>query len=820
MSRKAPLVLLAWGAWVAACVLAILQARFTADLSAFLPRDPTPEQALLVQQLREGPASRLILIGIEGTDAARRAQLSSSLAERLRADPRFTSVQNGTALASTADRDLLLANRYLLSPSVTAERFTPEGLRAAIEETLGLLASPLGLLVKPLVPSDPTGELVELVTRLTSASAPATRDGVWVSPDGQRALLLAQTRAPGSDTDGQAAAVSAVRQAFAEALDATAESVQGAAPAQLLLTGPGVFSVSVRDQIHREVVRLATLGTALIAGLLLLLYRSVTALALGLLPVLTGALTGVAAVSLGFGVVQGITLGFGATLIGESVDYGIFLLVQSRGGEGSLPDWTRRFWPTIRLGVLTSLLGFAVLLASSLPGLAQLGLYSISGLVAAALVTRLALPHLLPGRLRVRDLTPLGRGLGRLLPTARRLRWPLALLAVAAAGVLVLRGGDLWSRDLTSLSPIPLSDQALDGRLRADLGAPDVRYVVVVTGRDRERALQAAERLAPALDALVAEGVLQGYESPARLLPSRRTQLGRQADLPERAELERRLDSALEGLPIKPGVLSPFLDAVQAARTTPVVEPQDLAGTSLALGVESLLLPLGQDCDASPVGAPRDPDCAGTWAALLPLRAPAAGPSALSIDSSRVRAALARPDLPQARFLDIKDQADRLYAGYLDEAAWLSLTGLAVIAGLLWVALRSGARALRILTPLVLAVLVVAATQVLAGERLNLLHLVGMLLTVAVGSNYGLFLEHQAAGGPAEPRTLASLLVANLTTVIGFGVLATSELPVLRAMGTTVTPGVVLALVFSAILARGARSEIHATPRSRERTEP
>jgi predicted exporter len=798
---------------MAACVLAILQARFTADLSAFLPRNPTPEQALLVQQLREGPASRLILIGIEGTDATRRARLSSSLAERLRTDPRFTSVQNGTALASTADRDLLLANRYLLSPSVTAERFTPQGLRSAIEETLGLLASPLGLLVKPLVPSDPTGELVELVTRLTSTSGPATRDGVWVSPDGQRALLLAQTRAPGSDTDGQAAAVSAVRQAFAEALEATAAPVQGTAPAQLLLTGPGVFSVSVRDQIHREVVRLATLGTALIAGLLLLLYRSVTALVLGLLPVLTGALTGVAAVSLGFGVVQGITLGFGATLIGESVDYGIFLLVQSRGGQGSLPDWTRRFWPTIRLGVLTSLLGFAVLLGSSLPGLAQLGLYSISGLIAAALVTRFALPHLLPGGLRVRDLTPLGRGLGRLLPAAQRLRWPLALLALAAAGVLALRGEDLWNRDLASLSPIPPSDQELDGRLRADLGAPDVRYVVVVTGRDREQALQAAERLARPLDALVAEGVLEGYESPARLLPSRRTQLERQAVLPERAELQRRLDSALEGLPLRPGVLAPFLDAVQAARTSPVVEPEDLAGTSLALGVESLLLPIGQTCDSSP-------DCKAAWAALLPLRAPATGPSALTIDSGRVRAALARPDLPQARFLDIKDQADRLYAGYLDEAAWLSLTGLAVIAGLLWVALRSGARTLRTLTPLVLAVLVVAAIQVLAGERLTLLHLVGMLLTVAVGSNYGLFLEHQAAGGPVEPRTLASLLVANLTTVIGFGVLATSELPVLRAMGTTVTPGVVLALVFSAILARGATREPRAAARSRARTEP
>jgi len=828
MRRRAPIALLAWGAWIGVCVLVILQARFTADLSAFLPKDPTPEQELLVQQLREGPASRLILIGIEGTDAATRARLSNALAERLRADPRFTSVQNGAALALSADRDFLYAHRYLLSPSVTAQRFTPEGLKAAIEETLSLLASPLGMLVKPLVPGDPTGELVGLVTRLAPDSGPQTRDGVWVSPDGQRALLLAQTRAIGSDTDGQESAVSAIRQAFSAAVQGTGGTGGGtaggtageAAPATLLMSGPGVFSVSIRDQIHREVIRLAALGTALIASLLLLLYRSVTALVLGLLPVVTGALTGVAAVSLGFGVVQGITLGFGATLIGESVDYGIFLLVQSRGGQGSLSDWTLRFWPTIRLGVLTSLLGFAVLLASSLPGLAQLGLYSISGLVAAALVTRFALPYLIPSHLQVRDLTPLGSWLGRLLPGARRLRWPLALLALTAAIVLLSRGDDLWSRELAGLSPIPQADQELDGRLRADLGAPDVRYLVVVTGRDREQALEAAERLSAPLDALVAEGVLQGYESPARLLPSRRTQLERRASLPDRAELEQNLSAAVADLPIKRAVLAPFLDAVEAARTAPLVELEDLAATSLALGAESLLLPLGPACDPSPVAGRSDPSCDRAWAALLPLQAPATGPSALTIDANRVRSALARSDSPQARFLDIKEQADRLYSGYLYEAAWLSLAGLGVIAGLLWVALRSATRALRILLPLVLAVLVVAAALALVGERLNLLHLVGMLLTVAVGSNYGLFLERRTLGGQVEPRTLASLLVANLTTVTGFGVLATSQLPVLRAIGSTVAPGVVLALVFSAILARGEGGPTAPVRSPIGRTEP
>src|SRR6202041_2629909 len=149
------------------------------------------------------------------------------------------------------------------------------------------------------------------------------------------------------------------------------------------------------------------------------------ALALGLMPVASGALMGVAAVAMGFGAVHGITLGFGITLIGESVDYSIYFFVSScsrRLGETASPGWQRTWWPTIRLGMLTSVCGFASLLPSGFPGLAQLGLYSITGLVAAALVTRYVLPALLPRDFVIHDVTPLGARVAALLLPLRKLR--------------------------------------------------------------------------------------------------------------------------------------------------------------------------------------------------------------------------------------------------------------------------------------------------------------------------------------------------------------------------------------------------------------
>ena len=48
---------------------------------------------------------------------------------------------------------------------------------------------------------------------------------------------------------------------------------------------------------------------------------------------------------------------------------------------------------------------------------------------------------------------------------------------------------------------------------------------------------------------------------------------------------------------------------------------------------------------------------------------------------------------------------------------------------------------------------------------------------------------------------LCSLFFANLTTVLGFGLLAFSSVPVMSAIGLTVGTGTFLALVLSAIFA-------------------
>jgi predicted exporter len=776
-----------WISCIALASVIVARAHYVTDLSAFLPARPTPMQQLLVDQLRDGPASRLILIAVEQGDAAARAQASAGMAARLRQDRQFSAVNNGEPATAERDREFLFKHRYLMSDAVTAAHFSAPGLRAAIGDTIGDLGSTAGLLLKSLLPNDPTGELMHIIDQLQRSSAPAMHDGVWVSRDGTRAVMLAQTTAGGSDTDAQERAIEAIRAAFTAAVHAMPAAA--AAGLQLKLSGPGVFAVIARSKIERAAVRLSIAGALLVVTLLFAVYRSLPALALGLAPVATGAVMGIAAVAAGFGVVHGITLGFGTTLIGESVDYSIYFFVQSQGAgpdAGAGQSWQVTWWPTIRLGMLTSVCGFASLLPSGFPGLAQLGLYSISGLAAAALVTRHVLPSLLPSGFAIRNVAPLGARIAQVL---RRIRGPvaagLALLLMAAALAILLRHHALWNRELAALSPVSKADQDYDADLRQDLGAADVGDVVIVSGSTLDAALELAERAAAVLEPLVDSKVIGGFDSPANFLPSRATQQARQSSLPEAPQLRERLREATTGLAVSSDRLRPFLDDVEAARGAPLIAPEDLQGTSLRTGFDALIL--------------RQND---RWTALLPLHAVTA---LQPVDPARVTAALQRAHLSEALVLDLKRESDAMYASYLNEAIRLSMAGIAAIIVLLSIALRSPLRVARVLAPLLLAVLTVAAGLVLCGVQLTILHLVGMLLIVAVGSNYALFFDRQAnLHAAGETLTLASLVIANASTVIGFGLLSFSQVPVLVALGATVAPGAFLALLFAAALAADA----------------
>lgn len=763
-----------WLAFVVACLAVISGTRFTADMSAFLPASPTAAQQLLVDQLRHGPVARVLLLAIEGSPetAPQRARLSAALTQRLRDAGAFSSVSNGTQLPGDGDQQLLFEYRYLLGDAVDAGRFTAPGLRAAIGTSLQALASPMGMAYKDLLVRDPGGEMLRAIDRLEPAQTPTLVDGVWSSADGRRALILVQLKEDGTELDAQEAALSTVRRQFDEA------SEQLRIPAQLAVTGAARFAVESRNRIRSDVERLSAVGSVLILLLLGSIYRSPRLLVLGVVPVATGALASIAAVSLAFGHVHGITLGFGIALIGEAIDYAIYIFIQGHHA---------RLWRTIRLGVLTSLIGFSALLFSGFPGLAQLGLFAVTGILTASVVTWGLLGPMFE-KPPVAVPAPLAGLLAATLRLLRRLRWVPATAAAAALATAIALSFErpLWEPSLGALSPVGEASKALDATLRSDLKAPDMRYVVAVTAPDPDQALAGAHRASELLQPLVDDGTLAGFESPSRLLPDQATQRRRRDQLPDPQALHQLVEQATAGTPLKAQRLAPFIEDVERSRRLKPLGIGDVAGTAIGLGIDSMMV-----------------SAEGRSTAILPLRAPDSGPHAMTIDAPAVRAAVAGyRQQGTIHLIDIKDESDSLYAQYLDEARLLAGAGVALIVlAIAFLQARSTAhpyrRLARVVLPIGAALMCVIAGLAVAGIGLTILHLVGLLLTVAVGSNYTLFFIDN---DDDNPRLLASLALANATTIIGFGILGFASVPVLNAVGMTVGPGALLCLGFAAML--------------------
>lgn len=773
--RRLPVLL--WIAAIAASIVIIARLHIVTDMTEFLPRTSTAAQQVLVGQLRDGVVSRLVLVAIEDVPVEHSTAISRRLAARLRDSHLFESVENGEAAGFERDRDFLWSHRYLLSDQVEASRFTKAGLRAALQRDLADLGSPAGFLLQRTLAADPTGEMLHLIEQqLGQGNGPARHAGVWVSADGSRALLLIRLRAAGSDIDGAQSALATIRSDFAEAAAGQA--------ARLVTTGAPVFAVEARDRIKSDATRLSVAATVLVAAALLAAYRSLLVLALAFVPVISGALAGIATVGLGFSGVHGITLGFGATLIGEAVDYAVYLFTQT-APDSPVESTLQRIWPTLRLGVLTSICGFSAMLLSSFEGFAQLGLFTISGLAVAVCVTRWVLPALLPAHFAGARQSRTMMRIAAIASRGRRLRPAVVILTAAAGASLILGHGDFWAGSLSSLSPVPPAQQRLDQSLRQDMRAPDAATLIVIHKPDQETALEAAERIASSLAPIIRMGGLAGLDSPTRYLPSLATQRVRQAALPDATTLQAALDAALDDLPFQPGLFAPFIADVGKQRSLPPVNRADLDGTSLSLKLDSLLL-----------------HQADGWTATLSLRgvtAPSAVAQVIAGD-------------PDAILVDLKAESNRLLGVYLHEGISLAAAGAGAILLLLLVSLRSWRRLALVSAPLAAAVVVTFAVLRLGGHALSIFNLFGVLLVVAIGSNYCLFFDRYRADPAGIQRVLASLLLANACTVMGFGVLAISQTPVLHDLGLPVAIGTFLSLIFAAIIMSPTSAPV-ATPR-------
>ena len=480
---------------------------------------------------------------------------------------------------------------------------------------------------------------------------------------------------------------------------------------------------------------------------------------------------------LAFGFVHGITLGFGMTMLGVTVDYPVLLIGHRKRGEPAFGT-LRRIGHAFNLAVLTAVLGLTGMVCAGFPGLSQLGVFSVAGILAASGVTRFLLPPLIVAA----DLAPVDAGdPARLARIEGFRRWRMAVLglACAAAAVLAVGGGPGWDGDLGHLSPVPAAALALDASLRVDLGAPETGQVLAIQAPSAEAVLQREETLAPRIEALTAEGAIAGADFAAKLLPSERTQLARRATLPDAATLAARVAQSASGLGFTPTAFHPFMDAIAESRTLPPLAPgalpPPLAGDRLLQARLGALL------------TRRD----GAWFGVMAPRAV----------RDPARLATAFTGEADVTYVDIHAETDAIANAYTRQAwPWLLGGGAAAVLSLA-AGLRDPGRLLRVVGSIGAAILLTISALTLAGVPLTVVHVVALQFVAGIGLDYALFFSRPRLDAEERSRTLRTLFTCNGMALLTFGLLCLCRTPLLRDIGETVAVGVVAAMLFAFMFA-------------------
>ena len=154
------------------------------------------------------------------------------------------------------------------------------------------------------------------------------------------------------------------------------------------------------------------------------------------------------------------------------------------------------------------------------------------------------------------------------------------------------------------------------------------------------------------------------------------------------------------------------------------------------------------------------------------------------------------------RYVDLKEESNRLMTAYRDRTVELLGWGMAAIAIVLAFGLRSISLVGRVIAPILCSLIVVAAVLLGSGEPLSLFHVATFLLVIGLGLDYALFLNRPEGTEAERARTYYGLLVCSTTTILVFGVLAFSKTPVLHAIGVTAACGSVCCLLFAGMMAR------------------
>ena len=522
----------------------------------------------------------------------------------------------------------------------------------------------------------------------------------------------------------------------------------------ILKAGVIFFSADTSKSIEKDISLIGSISGVFALLLITFIFRNVYAVAVVLGTVLIGFLYAVLACVLIFPKVYILTLAFGTSLIGMSVDYCLYWLTASIDDDKAPLERRRYLLPGMLLALITTAIGYLLMAMTPFPVLSQMAVFCIAGISAAWLTVVLIFPHI--NKLRSNPNSSLSLAnyiqskIAHISPAVHKGVF-IGLTLISLYGIFSFQPNDNI-RSLANFDKELITQQM---KVSGILDMPSPSQFFVVSGSTEEEALSRAEQLTSQLDQLVSEGVIGGYQSITRFIPSLATQA-----LASKAYTSKPKEDAVKKIAKEFGLDSTWAQSQQQINQALTIN--DIRDT----GLYEKLSYLWFDSDSSAMKS---------TAVLL-----------TGVYSRESVSKLSKLAAPNIVWVDKPQEISDVFARY--RTLFSYVIAVAYFLTFIAIYLKYGKNAWRAVLPPILASCLTLSILTVTGEAITLMTVIAFALLLGVGTDYGIFLLQY----PSDRRVLLSISIAALMTLISFGSLSLSAVPAIHSFGIALLFGVLL----------------------------
>jgi len=691
-------------------------------------------------------------------------------------------------------------------------KLTDTAIRQQIRALKGRLQSPLGSFASQWIARDPL-DLWPLFRKhfpRSSVGVGVDSQGYLLSDDRKMMLLITKPKGSALDVRYDEMLLEKIQTAIAAAKGAFLRGKKIAAAdyfqdLQIGITGGYMNALEDSRMIKKELIINFSVSLIGVLTLFVFGFRRGRAIFYALFPLLVSPLLTLGLFSPFLGRLSESTGAFSAIILGLSIDFIILLYgryLEERnaglGVQGALEKSLSYTGPGVFTGAVTTTAAYYALLFSDFRGVRELGLLTGTGILLSLGCAFLLFPALVAWR-EERE----GRNEPfRLLSSFRverlglwALRAPSLVILLCAAMTL---GTAAWAfqvklnNDPRRLRPPGQPSLVLEARVQDKMEEGRETIVVLTGNRRAEDALEVQGILMNKFEQAVAEGrAIPRYESLASFIPPPSQQkrnlewIERRADgIMNPARVEKKLIEALREEGFRVEAFQPGLKMLrEMLENREMLTWKQFQETPLrALGERFLQSKGDAFISASYLhvepGFWGDPEGKAFLESLKGM-----GPD-IQVTGSRL----------------VQKELENLMTG---ESWQLLLIALVAVSALIYLDFRSWRLTFLSLSPVVLASIWTLGLMGLMGIDLNFMNLVVFTMVVGVGVDYGVHILHRSSeSGMSQFETglvqvSKGVVLAVLTTLVGFGSLVLSGYPGLQSMGLVALMGV----GFSALIA-------------------